>query len=611
MKRVYEYDPGTEEGALKALVRRLENMDGVGFVRLNTRLNRLCLRFDPSEIDEEEITEAAQLSLTRVTLPPRTAGRRLLPVWALALAVVYVTLAEKRALPLPAYLRGLGGSIACLLLLIPLWIMCFDTVRLSARRRHLPAALAAAISLLYSAPALLFAAQGRDVTLMFDSAALLPAILCTSMRFIALRNRRLDKLFGGITGSEFPALTRAKRLGRIAAALGILASLAAFGFCLAKRDPGTAVFTAVCALTAVCPCLPTLFTLSGYACGRKLLEKYGIRTESPASLQMLSRTDTLVMTAGGILTEGVHSVASVETAEGVTPTQILALAASALQKGSDPVSRALVYEAARQNIPLDPLVHAETDAGLGQRALVGETRVLVGSYEFMLKNAMAPDKWEEVREARLNERTTDLYVASGGRILGFIALTAHLDSKVFAAFAGIKALGIRIIVLPENAESVPREELTNAGVERVIEKEDTNMNLRLYKADKRHMLYLYAEDSCPAVFEGTVPRLSLGGDETAELDGKGLDIMGVENALRAAARVHRTVRLYRHVWELITLGMLAASFFAVRLGLYPAQFMIVNLVLGAFAMFARPRRGKAVPAPVKPHAAALMKADDE
>lgn len=135
---------------------------------------------------------------------------------------------------------------------------------------------------------------------------------------------------------------------RIAKPFLIAVLLAAAGACAWwwGRDPGHALMVAVAVLVVTCPCALSLATPAAMLAAAGNLARGGVLVRRLQGLEALAKVDTVVFDKTGTLTRDAMVLDAVETRDGVSAEQALAMAAALAQHSLHPVSRALVKEQA-------------------------------------------------------------------------------------------------------------------------------------------------------------------------------------------------------------------------------------------------------------------------
>jgi Cu2+-exporting ATPase len=108
------------------------------------------------------------------------------------------------------------------------------------------------------------------------------------------------------------------------------------------RDPGHALMVAVAVLVVTCPCALSLATPAAMLAAAGTLARSGVMVRNLQSLENLSRVDTLVFDKTGTLTRDAMVLGAIQSREGVSASQVLAMAAALGQHSLHPISKAIV-----------------------------------------------------------------------------------------------------------------------------------------------------------------------------------------------------------------------------------------------------------------------------
>lgn len=144
----------------------------------------------------------------------------------------------------------------------------------------------------------------------------------------------------------------------------------------------------------------------------------GILIRSGRALEQFAQVDTFVFDKTGTLTQGDMAVVCVKTVNGMSAEQVLQLAASAEQRLTHPVASALVRYAEEQGHAILPRGEWNYEVGLGVRAEIDGSSVLVGSKRFLKQEGVCLQcLYEEHPELQTGSL---IYVASDGELRGVI-----------------------------------------------------------------------------------------------------------------------------------------------------------------------------------------------
>src|SRR5574340_1173689 len=136
------------------------------------------------------------------------------------------------------------------------------------------------------------------------------------------------------------------------------------------RDFEIALMAATSVLIITCPCALGMATPMSIAVASGLGAKHGILIKNGLVLETLSRVNHFVLDKTGTLTEGKMSVAQLYVAPGISKENILRSAATVERYSEHSVAKAIVAEAAAQQLNYRDIAVAgfQTTAGLGVEA---------------------------------------------------------------------------------------------------------------------------------------------------------------------------------------------------------------------------------------------------
>ncbi len=230
----------------------------------------------------------------------------------------------------------------------------------------------------------------------------------------------------------------------------------------------TALTFSISAVVIACPDALGLATPTAVAVGTGLGAKHNILIKDAATLESLSRIETLVLDKTGTLTEGKPSVTEVLPAEGHSVDDALSRAASLAGKSTHPLSRAISAAAEERHLAVDQVAEVADRPGKGIEGLVKGGRTLLGNGA-LLKEAGVDTGLLAVQAADLAAQGRSLvWVASGGAVVGVIGITDAIRPTSAGAIEELKAMGIEPVLmsgdLRETAERVAR----SVGIARVL-----------------------------------------------------------------------------------------------------------------------------------------------
>ncbi len=209
-----------------------------------------------------------------------------------------------------------------------------------------------------------------------------------------------------------------------------------------SEDKQLGIQKAITMLIIACPCALVLATPTAMVAALSCAARLGILIKNVVQLEYARTLTAVIFDKTGTLTTGELSVSQLKPAPGVDGVELLWSAASAEQMSKHPAALAVVAVAKKARIDLDHPEGFNEVAGRGVSASLDGDRVLVGRSSWLtelgvdmslLKN---PDFAEP-------EGVSMLYVARGGKCLGWIGLEDRTRPEARAAIDELRALNIR------------------------------------------------------------------------------------------------------------------------------------------------------------------------
>jgi Cu2+-exporting ATPase len=214
---------------------------------------------------------------------------------------------------------------------------------------------------------------------------------------------------------------------------------------LATRD----VNRATSVLTVDFSCAVKLASPVAVRSGMYAAGQAGVLLKGATALDALQDVDTVVFDKTGTLTTGQITVTDIIAQEGLSETDVLALAAGAEEHYDHPVARAVVREAKKRAITLAPISRVDFIVAHGVSASIAGANILVGSHHFVAEDEGVPCAHMEAAATDLRRQGKSLlYVAKEGALAGLIALRDDPRPEAPAVLDALKASGVtRIVVL--------------------------------------------------------------------------------------------------------------------------------------------------------------------
>jgi Cu2+-exporting ATPase len=230
----------------------------------------------------------------------------------------------------------------------------------------------------------------------------------------------------------------------------------------------TAMTFAISAVVIACPDALGLATPTAVAVGTGIGARHNILIKDAATLENVSRIESVVLDKTGTLTEGEPSLTDVFALDGRSEEELLRLVAPAEKNSEHPLAEAIVAGTNERGIEPGDTTRFESVAGHGIRAEVDGHAVLVGNRKLMDESGVDVFKLEEKTAALAGAGKTPMFVAVDGELSGLLAVADTIKPSARDTLQRLNEMGIEAVMITgdnkRTAEAVARE----LGIERVF-----------------------------------------------------------------------------------------------------------------------------------------------
>ncbi|MBD2506065.1 copper-translocating P-type ATPase [Nostoc muscorum FACHB-395] len=218
---------------------------------------------------------------------------------------------------------------------------------------------------------------------------------------------------------------------------------------------------AIAVMVVACPCALGLATPTAILVGTAMGAERGLLIKGGDVLEKVHQLDTVVFDKTGTLTTGhpivtdcllIEQLGTGEEAENNSPilnTQSLIQLATAVESGTHhPLAKAIQQEALRQQLSIPEAVDFHTEPGLGVSAVVEETVVLLGNWDWLSWHGIAiSETAQQVAQDLATDGKTVVCVAVGGTLAGLIAVSDTLRPDAQSTVDKLRQMGLRVMLL--------------------------------------------------------------------------------------------------------------------------------------------------------------------
>ena len=238
---------------------------------------------------------------------------------------------------------------------------------------------------------------------------------------------------------------------------------------LVGPDPRVAfaLVAAVSVLIIACPCALGLATPISIMVGVGRGAQAGVLIKNAEALERFEKIDTLVIDKTGTLTEGRPAVTAIRPAPGQDEAEVLRLAASLERASEHPLADAIVRAATERELSLSQPAEFDSPVGKGVLGVVDGRRLVIGSGKFLKEQGVDTGALEEAAETLRTEGATAIFMALDGHAAAIFAIADPIKSTSFAAVQGLKAEGVRLVMMTGDNRTTAQAVARKLGIDEV------------------------------------------------------------------------------------------------------------------------------------------------
>jgi Cu+-exporting ATPase len=228
-----------------------------------------------------------------------------------------------------------------------------------------------------------------------------------------------------------------------------------------------ALLNTVAVLLIACPCALGLATPTSIMVGTGKGAENGLLIKNAEAIEVTGKLSMVVLDKTGTLTQGRNSVRDIVPVTGMSEEELLRLAAASQRASEHPLAQAIVQAADERQMVLPEPKDFRYFTGMGTRALIEGTEVLVGNRRLMNERNVDARTLEADAERLASEGKTVNYVAVDGRAAGLISLADVVRSTSRQAVEELHQLGIDAAMITGDNWGVARAVAKNVGIDMV------------------------------------------------------------------------------------------------------------------------------------------------
>jgi Cu+-exporting ATPase len=224
---------------------------------------------------------------------------------------------------------------------------------------------------------------------------------------------------------------------------------------------------AVAVLIIACPCALGLATPMSIMVGVGRGAGAGVLIKNAEALEHMEKVDTLVVDKTGTLTEGKPAVTTIVPAPSFTEAEVLRLSASVERASEHPLALAIVAAAEKQGIATAPVADFDSPTGKGALGTVDGRHIVLGNKAFLAEHGVDVAPLAEQADRLREDGATAIFAGVDGRVAGAIAIADPVKPSTPEALAGLKAEGVRVVMLTGDNWTTAKAVARRLGIDEV------------------------------------------------------------------------------------------------------------------------------------------------
>jgi Cu+-exporting ATPase len=349
-----------------------------------------------------------------------------------------------------------------------------------------------------------------------------------------------------------------------------------------------AFVNAIAVLIIACPCALGLATPMSIMVGTGRGATTGVLIRDAAALEAFEKVDTIVVDKTGTLTEGKPRVVTIDPVDGVSPEELLRLAAGVEQGSEHPLAGAIVTAARERGVRAPSATAFQSHTGKGVTAVVENREVALGNAALLRERGIDSVELERRAGPLKGDAQTVVLVAVDRAPAGLIGIADPIKETTPSAIEALRDEGVRLMMVTGDsratAEAVARR-LGIAAVEaEVLPDRKAEIVRELQRGGRRVAMAGDGVNDAPALAQADVG-IAMGTGTDIAMESAGItlvkgDLRGIVRARRLSRATMRNIRqnlFFAFVYNLAGVPVAAGV-------LYPWFGLLLSPMIAAAAM---------------------------
>ena len=280
---------------------------------------------------------------------------------------------------------------------------------------------------------------------------------------------KIIQMVSDAAATKAPAAKAADRVSAVFVPAVIIISLVTLAvWLLLGKDFSYALASGISVLVISCPCALGLATPVAIMVGNGVGAKNGILFKTAASLEECGKAGIVVLDKTGTVTKGMPVLTDIVPCGGFDEEAVLKLACSLENRSKHPLAKAVTDEGEKRGIQAEEISDFKALPGNGLMAKLNGKELAGGSLAYISGMVFIPEDIREKADEFSAQGKTPILFSEGEKLCGLIAVADVIKEDSTEAIDGLKAMGLKVVMLTGDNERTAKAIADKAGVDAVI-----------------------------------------------------------------------------------------------------------------------------------------------
>ena len=224
---------------------------------------------------------------------------------------------------------------------------------------------------------------------------------------------------------------------------------------------------AIAVMVVACPCALGLATPTAILVGTGIGAERGLLIKGGDVLEKVHQLNNVVFYKNGTLTTGQPSVKDcIPISDKSTARSLIQLAAAVESGSQHPLAKAILDSAAKQQLSIPAAKDFHTEPGFGVSAVVEDTKIFLGSWEWLNLNGInVNDAIRQQIQTLAQAGKTVVGLATGSEVAGLVAIQDTLRADARSTLEQLRSKGLRVILLSGDTQQAALATAAQLGLD--------------------------------------------------------------------------------------------------------------------------------------------------